>query len=301
LTERWMKTGLTISGTGHVAVLLWSVLTFAVRPYHAASTEALPVDVISSTEFSQLTKGVKDAPPAPDPKPLVDKIGDPSPPVDDPNAKIDKKEVKAATDVPPTPEPKPPEPKAKKQPAQPADPIADALKKDVDKKPDPKKADVKPPPTPAKKPVVQNSPPPFDPRNVAALLDKRDPERLAATGDTLNGSVALGAPGGTSAVLSQSEIDALRARLGQLWNPPAGAKNPQEMIVEIEIKLKPDGTLEGGPMVITSGHTPLFEAARDRAVQAIFRGQPFTMLKPEHYDQWKDIVVTFDPRYMLGG
>jgi outer membrane biosynthesis protein TonB len=296
-----MKTGLTISGTGHVAVLLWSVLTFAVRPYHAESTEALPVDVISATEFSQITRGAKNAPQIPQPKPLAEKIGDPLP-VDDPTAKIGKKEVKAATDVPPVPEAKPPEPKAKKPPPQQAaDPIADALKKDEDKKPDPKKTDTKPPPTPPKKPVVQDTPPQFDPRKVEALLDKRDPERLAAAGSTLNGTVSMGLSTGTAAILSQSELDALRARLQQLWSPPAGAKDPQELVVEVEIKLKPDGSLDGPPRVLSSGHTPLFMASRDSAMRAVFRGQPFTMLKPEHYEQWKDVVITFDPRTMLGG
>ena len=297
-----MRTGLTISGTGHAAVLLWSVLTFAVRPYHVDSMEALPVDVISATQFSQITQGTKSAPQTAPQKPLVEKIGDPTPPVDDPAAKIAKKEVKAATDVPPAPEPKPPEPKAKKQPPQQAaDPIADALKKDEDKKPDPKKSDVKPP-TPPKKPVVQDTPPPqFDPRKVEALLDKRDPERVAAAGSTLNGTVPMGLSTGTAAILSQSELDALRARLQQLWSPPAGAKDPQELVVEVEIRLKPDGSLDGPPRVLSSGHSTLFMASRDSAMRAVFRGQPFTMLKPEHYEQWKDVVITFDPRTMLGG
>jgi hypothetical protein len=25
------------------------------------------------------------------------------------------------------------------------------------------------------------------------------------------------------------------------------------------------------------------------------------MLKPEHYEQWKDMQITFDPRDMFGG
>ena len=37
------------------------------------------------------------------------------------------------------------------------------------------------------------------------------------------------------------------------------------------------------------------------AVRALFRGQPFDMLKPEHYEQWKEIEITFDPRDMIRG
>jgi outer membrane biosynthesis protein TonB len=293
-----MRTGLTISGAGHAAVLLWSVLTLAVRPYHADSTAALPIDVISSTEFSQMTNGAKNAPPAERPKPLADKVAEAAP-VDDPTAKLAKKEIKAATDVPPVPEPKPPEPKAKKQPQAPADPIADALKKDEDKKPDPKKADTKTP-TPPKKPVQQAPAPQFDPRKVEALLDKRTPQRVASAGNEINSTVSLGLEKGTAEQLSQNELMAMRARLQQLWSPPAGAKDPQEMTLEVEIKLKPDGTLLGPPMVLTSGNSPLFMAARDSAVRAVFRGQPYNMLRPEHYEQWKDVVIVFDPQFMVG-
>ena len=134
-----------------------------------------------------------------------------------------------------------------------------------------------------------------------ALLDKRDPQRLAATGDAIHTGVSLGAPSTIGAQLSQSELDALRARLGQLWNPPAGASNPDELVVLVRIQLGPDGKLTAPPMVLTRGNSALYMAARDGAVRAIFRGQPFDMLKPEHYDQWKDIEITFDPRDMIRG
>ena len=54
-------------------------------------------------------------------------------------------------------------------------------------------------------------------------------------------------------------------------------------------------------MVLTSGKSPLFIAARDSAIRALFRGQPYDMLKPEHYEQWKDVEITFDPRDMIRG
>ena len=134
-----------------------------------------------------------------------------------------------------------------------------------------------------------------------ALLDKRTPQRQEATGSAVNNNVSLGAPKSTAAQLSQNELDALRARLEELWKPPAGAQNPQELVVSIRIRLKPDGTLAGPPMVTTSGQSPLFMASRDSAIRAVFRGQPFNMLRPENYEAWKDIEVTFDPRDMIRG
>jgi colicin import membrane protein len=296
-----MRTGLTISGAGHAAVLLWSVLTLAARPYHVDPTQALPIDVISSSEFAQMTNGAPNAPPAEHPKPVVDKVDkavEPVP-VDDPTAKLAKKEIKAATDVR-APEPKPPEPKAKKPPQQQAaiDPIADALKKDEDKKPDPKKPDPKPP-TPPKKPVQQEPAPQFDPGKVALLLDKRAPQREANAGNGLSNTSSPGGKGFADQ-LSQSETGALRARLTELWNVPAGGKDLRELILDVEIKFNPDGTLAGPPTVLTGGNSPLYLAARDSAVRAVYRGQPYTMLRPEHYELWKDIVVTFDPQQASG-
>ena len=86
-----------------------------------------------------------------------------------------------------------------------------------------------------------------------------------------------------------------------LWNPPVGAKTPDELVVRVRIQLTRDGRLIGGPQVLTSGTSILFQTARESAIRALFRGQPFDMLRPEHYEQWKDIEITFDPRDMMRG
>ena len=212
---------------------------------------------------------------------------------------VEKKEVKAAREPPPAPETKPAESKPEqKQVETKPDQIADALAKEEAKPSEPKKAEARTP-MPPRKPAPPA--PKFDPKQVAALLDKRDAARLAAAGDTLNNSASLGVSNGQAAQISLSELDALRQRLAQLWSIPAGAKDPQELVVLVRIKLKPDGTLAAPPMVLTSGKSPLFVAARDSAIRALFRGQPYDMLKPEHYEQWKDVEITFDPRDMIRG
>jgi colicin import membrane protein len=294
-----MRTAYTISAVGHAAVLLWSVWSLSATSLPVSSTEGLPVDLVTASDFSKITAGSKDAPKAETPKPLVEKVAE-AKPVEDPTAKVvEKKEVKAAREPPPAPETKPAEsePEKKQAEAKP-DPIADALAKDEAKKPEPKKADVKPP-TPPKKPAPPT--PKFDPKQVAALLDKRDSTRLAAAGETLNSAPSLGLSNGAAAQLSLSELEALRARLAQLWTVPAGAKDPQELVVLVRIKLNRDGKLAAPPVVLTSGKSPLFIAARDSAIRALFRGQPYDMLKPEHYEQWKDVEITFDPRDMIRG
>ncbi len=296
-----MRTAYTISAIGHAAVLLWSVWSLAARPLSAPPSDSLPVDIVSSSEFSQITQGIKSAPQTETPKPLVEKVAE-AKPVEDATAKVvEKKEVKAARETESAPEVKPAEekPKEAKQAETKVDPIAEALSKEESKH-QPKKAEAKPqPPTPPKKPTPPA--PKFDPKQVEALLDKRSATRLAAAGATLNANPGLGAPNGQAAQLSQSELDALRARLRELWNPPVGAGNLDELVVVVEVRFRPDGTVEGQPRVLSSGRTPMAAAARDSAVRALLRGQPFTMLRREHYDLWKDIEIKFDPREMMRG
>ena len=295
-----MRTGVSISVVGHVAVIVWASVTIGVTPFVLNSPNPIVVDIQSDSDQSQITRGVQSAAPAEKPAPLVEKIAE-AKPVEDPAAKVvTTREITASTDAPPpVPAPRPAAAEQKKAAEPKRDPIADALMKEEVSKPEPKRV-AAPIPTPPKRPP-QKEQPKFDPRKVEALLDKRVPQRLAATGDAINETVALGAPNQTAARMSQSELDALRARLAQLWNPPAGARNPQELVVQIRMQLKPDGTLVGPPMVVSTGQSPMYMAARDSAVRAVFRGQPFDMLRPEHYEQWKDIEITFDPRQMIRG
>jgi outer membrane biosynthesis protein TonB len=280
-----MKTASVISTGLHVAVLLWATLSFTGESFKVPPTESLPVDLVSDKEFSEITKGVKEAPkPVTKPKPLVEKIAEPPPkPVEDIKPKIsEKKQLEAAAETQPVPKPEP-------------DPIADKIKK-VEKQ---QQAKAEPKPLPPRKPPMPK-PPKFNADKIAALLDKRDPQRAAATGATLS-APTLGTAMGNAAHLSQSELDALRARLMALWNPPVGIQNPEDYVIRIRIQLGRDGRLTAPPLVITHGNGQLYNTARDSAVRAVFRGQPFDMLKPEHYDTWKDIEVTFDPRDMFRG
>lgn len=302
-----MRTASAISAGLHAAVLLWAVVSFSGKNLDAKPVDSLPVEFISEKDFSEMTKGIKEAPKAEKPKPLVEKKADEVKPVEDVKPKItEKKEIQPAAEKPPEPPPQP-EKQAEKKEATPqkppeapaqakADPIADQIKKEE------KQAKNEPKPLPPRKPPLpQKQEPKFDPNKIAALLDKRDPQRHAAAGAEPNSAPTLGAALGNAAQLSQSELDALRARLMALWNPPVGIQNPEDYVIRIRIRLGKDGRLSAPPSVLTSGNGVLFTTARDSAVRAVFRGQPFDMLKPEHYDTWKDIEVTFDPRDMFRG
>ena len=294
--------------------MLWGLVAFAARPSEAPPTEALPVEFVSATQFSQMTAGVKNAPkPIENAKPLADKVGDPKPVKELAPKVADKPEIKtqAAAAAAETKSETKSQPKAAEKPKESKpqpDQVAEALKKDEAKKP----------PKPEKKPAPEFKPdqiaeqlkrdapkrPPskFDADQVAALLDHREPQRQLATAETLNGTASLGTSTGLAAQLSQSELEALRAKLISLWNPPpAVSNNPDQYVVTVRIRLSRDHRLVGQPEVLNSGEGPLFEATRDSAVRAVIQGQPYDMLSPSTYDVWKDITLNFNPRDVFGG
>jgi colicin import membrane protein len=307
-----MKTGLTVSTVGHAAVLLWAVVSFGAKPHDAPPPDSVPVDIISMSEFTQLTSGAKTAPKAPVPKPLVEKVAE-AKPVENPAAKVsDKPEITTAfAPAEARPEPKVSEPKPEAKPAKAeakpseaekkpdAKPDAEALKKDESKKPEPKKEEAK---VPAPKKPPQPPQPKFDPKQIEqklALLDKRAPQRQAAAGDVLSSQPTLGAPKGNAPKLSQNEMDALSARLAACWNIPAGARDAKDLNIEVNMRLKQDGTLSAEPKVLNRSANPFFQVAAESALRAIRTCAPFDFLPLAKYEAWKDIDVNFNPDMMF--
>jgi colicin import membrane protein len=304
-----MKAGWTISAALHGAVLAWGLVTFATKPLNATPPEFITTDIISAADFSQITNGIKTAPKAEAPKPLVEKVAE-AKPVEEQNAKVvdNKPEIvataerveppkppepkKAEPKPVPTPQPKP-EPKQAfaKEPEQKIDPIAEALKKEA-KKPDPKTQQKAETPKPQPK---------FDAHRIAALLDKRDPQRKSATGETLSNTPSLGTATGRAVTLSQNELDALRARLRECWNVPVGVAEARDLIVTVRIQFKQDGSLQTEPRLMNSGGHPAFQVASESALRAVRTCAPYSFLPAAKYEAWKDVIVDFDPRDMFRG
>lgn len=302
-----MKLGWTISAALHGAILVFSLIVFAITPLRPPPPEFISTDIISAADFSQITNGIKTAPKAETPKPLVEKVAE-AKPVEEPVAKVVEKKPEVVPTVekvtPPKPpeekkvEPKPvptpqpkPEPKQAfaKEPEQKIDPIAEALKKDQNQKKPEKKVE---PPKPQ---------PAFDAGRIAALLDKRAPQRQAATGETLSNTPSLGTATGRAATLSQNELDALRARLRQCWNVPVGVAEARDLIVTVRIQFRQDGSLQSDPRLMNSGSHPAFQVAAESALRAVRSCAPFSFLPVAKYEAWKDVIVDFDPRDMFRG
>jgi hypothetical protein len=307
---RRMRAGLTISTVGHLALLVWCFVTLPSTKIE--STESIPVDMISDAELSQIMAGAKTAPKADAPKPVVDKVAEETKPVKDPTPQVsDKPEIQATAEAAPPPEPKPPEPKPEKAEAKPekvappVDEIAEALKRDEAKKKaeakkleDAKKKEEAKKRLEAKKREQQQK---YDPSTIEsrlALIDKRAPQRQAATGATLNPTPSLGAPNASAATMSMSEFDALIAHLHKCWDVPAGVKDAHDIAVLVRIQFKKDGSLMTDPVVVNQSPNPTFRVAAESALRAIRSCAPYNFMPTAKYEAWKEVEVNFDPRDM---
>jgi colicin import membrane protein len=304
-----MRKATAISAGLHVAVLLWASLSLSSRALNATPPDSLPVDILSEKQFSEMTKGAKDAPkPVEKQKPLVEKKAEPKAEVEDIKPKLtEKQEVKPTADKPPepqkAPEPKKPEKQEAKAEEKKPDPkpeekkpdaIAKELKKEEDKKLKEAKAEPKAPKKPAKKEYKD-----FQQLAEAALKDVREPQRQAAAGNELNPNAALGRANGMAAQLSQNEIDALRERIKQCWQPPLGAEDAQDLQVVFHVMFNQNGTVLRGPDVVEGAPSALGPIFAESARRAILQCQPYTMLHQEHYAQWKDMEMEFNLRDMF--
>jgi colicin import membrane protein len=289
-----------------VAVLGFGLVTLANSQSNEDKTDFMPVTLVTADDTSRATHGQLNAPkPLDNPKPLADKIADPKPVAELAPKVVDKPEIK--TDAAAAPSPKPetkPERKAAEKPKDKpkTDPIAEALKKDETKKPPKKPPEFKPDDIAEqlKKSDAKKPPSEFNADRVAALLDKREPQRQVAAAESLNNAAALGAPNTHAVQLSQSELGALKARLSECWNPPPGVDATSKLFVVLHVLFKPDGSLASEPAVVESSESALGLALAESAKRALLGCQPFTMLRPEHYDAWKDVSIGFNPHEMLG-
>jgi outer membrane biosynthesis protein TonB len=319
-----MRAGLTVSIVAHAAIIGFGFIAFPeAKPFQAPDIEALPVELVSTADMTDLLQGDKTSKvlpqDAPQPKPSVQaEVPAPAPP-----EKPAPKPVEAAAPPtptpPPAPEPEPPTPEPPKpepapkpaevaalDPAEAIEPVPAVPAEPA--KPRPRPVPPKPvaqPKPPEKKPeVVEKPKDKFNPDEIQALLNKQEP---AGGGDPAPAPEpqTLGSiDGHADAAMTQSEIDALKAKLYQCWNPPVAVREASTLVVKVRITLLPDGSLSGSPQMvgIEGATSPLAQVAVEAAIRAVVQCAPFgDILKPENYALWNQIDFVFDPSQMLGG
>lgn len=288
----------------HVLVLGWGLVSFSSKAFDLMPEESMPVDVISADQLAKVMAGMKTGQKAP--TPLVEKVAE-AKPVEDavgkitekapvvtettppPAPKVEEKPVEKKPDPPKVAEAKPKEEprKEEKKPDPKVDPIAEAIKKE-EKKPPPKPVQAAKPPEPVK-PKPERA---FDQSKIAALLDKRDPTRNAATGDTLNSNAALGLANGKAADNSATWGSMFKQQVERCWKKPYGGIESQKPEAAFAIRLKRDGTLEGMPVPEGAPATPYLRVYQESALRAIIECQPYK-LPSAFFEEWKYFAPVF--------
>ena len=261
----------------HVALALGVGLWTPVMTTLDTNDALLPVEIVTVEEFTRLTR---DKPK----KEILEKeptSAKPAPPV-------------ARETAPPPPEPAEamPLPEPVREP--PVDKTADTVAEPVEKAP------AEASPIRQLRPVARPAPPKpkpvLDVSQIRALLNKT-PDTPAEAEPVAEEEVAS-----ENIRLTLNEIDAFRTQMRRCWNPPSGARNAEDLIVQVRVSLAPNGMISAGPKVMnrTQLGDPFFRAAAESVLRAIRRCQPFEM-PPEKYAAWRDIELKFDPGKMLGG
>jgi hypothetical protein len=90
-------------------------------------------------------------------------------------------------------------------------------------------------------------------------------------------------------------------QLEQCWNfNMTGAKDPKSLVVQVRVQVGPGGEVKKAAYVDSPRMSdPFYRAAAESAVRAVYKCSPLK-LPAAKFDMWKDTVITFDPREMLG-
>ncbi|MDD9900007.1 MAG: energy transducer TonB [Alphaproteobacteria bacterium] len=115
-------------------------------------------------------------------------------------------------------------------------------------------------------------------------------------------SAKTGANTPIGARMTMSEEEALRRQLEKCWNVPFGAKDAENLQVEVFMVINTDRTLRAARIVDQARYNKdsFFRAAADSAMRAVRNPlcSPFE-LPPDKYDIWNTTIVTFDPSMMF--
>ena len=325
------RRGTALSVALHLLVLGWGLFSYSARSVVAPPEDLVPVDIIS--EESRTSKlGHKDGKKE-NPKPLVDKVGEVKP-AEDIVGKVDPKQV-TETDSAPTPQPKPDKPVEKKpDPPKPVEKKPDPPKPVVEKKPDPpkpvaqdkptpdeKKSDpfnpdqiatmlnkekAKQPPKPQQADAAQPEPPKhkserkMDYEKIAQVINQKDPTRQSITGTELNANAALGTVHGNAASNVASWSNAFQSAVRRCFNFPYNGLDVDLFEADIDIPMRPDGTVAGDPVIVAyrGPSRSIAAAMAESAKRAVLQCQAYSFLPKDRYDSWKKIETTFSLKDM---
>ena len=99
----------------------------------------------------------------------------------------------------------------------------------------------------------------------------------------------------SAANLSSSLIAEFRARLKTCSKLPAAVARSDNVFVKLRVIMTPQAQLAAEPVLIEGTASMKGVELKQSAVQALTACQPYTMLPPDRYGEWKVLDLSFAP------
>ena len=297
-----MRKSLITSLVLHGAILVAALVVlpnpskFTVEPQESIQVDISNIGDESKRKATSKTaeKPVEKA--APKKTEILKKV-EPAPKVDE---KINTASREPAADLTP-PAPKNEKPKEAEPPPDSA--ALGKMTEEVAEKPKPKEAEVKPKQKPEKKNPKKKEYK-WDPNE----LDLQDPNLNKKKGEKTapeQPSDVSGVPEqgmtdiqGTDDALAAAIGDALVSQVKRCFTVPPAARE-LDISIRVRFQLNQDGSVAGKPIVENFSPDPVFDATARAAVSAILECQNYN-LPQDHYDQWQENGLDFNPRLIFG-
>jgi outer membrane biosynthesis protein TonB len=275
--ERWqiIRWGIAASALAHVLVAVAIFLSTDVRSYDQAAPEPIAVDIVDSDEPEK----------APEPTPAPSPTATPDLTLPNPAAS-------------PSPQP----PASQQQSA--AEPGQPALQPSPQPQPIPRetakpraKAEPPPEPQPGPQPPAQGYVPAQPDLTVKYGVMLGLPQALpplAKSADTHDDDKEAGATATSN--LAADLVTAFRGHLRTCSRLPASISAADNVRVKLRVIMSPDGRLAAEPDVIEVANPLKALELKQAAVIALAACQPYGMLPPDRYREWRVLELSFTPQ-----
>jgi hypothetical protein len=275
--KRYIRSGLVVSVIGHLGGLIVALPSVSPNAFHAPPPDAMVVEVVTPDELprfegtlSKLYSSGSETPSPADGKGPVTEAPPPKP--------------RAQTEQEAQQRPIPPHQTREATAPRPSAPEAELVRTE---KTEPEKQNKSSERQLAASPPTEQSP---EQPNIAEEV-----RQYVALGGPLGGGFA--APPVDTNVPGYDWTVPFRERVGVCSKVPEGVEPDDKVSIKIRISFNRDGTLVSPPRLLVPAPTAKQQALMESAVDALKRCQPFTMLPPEKYKQWKTMVVYVTPLF----
>ncbi len=310
---------------GFHALLVLAALIGLPRLWDDPTEQQPTITVELFTLADEVAAPLPETRPEPEPEQEVEKQAEPEPqpepePAPQPEelAALELPEPLPLPEVDPVPEPDPaPEPVVlpEPEPLPVPEPAPEPELVQPEPEPAPPVEDATAAPVPVEKPTPPEQPAEatqdFTSVMDSLLLDKTEtepaPQQDSEPSDTSFDDVMASLNQGSDAPVSNEAmatiVSLIAQQLAEHWNIPAGAEGAESLKVKLEVALAPDGRVLTASVldVIGDSSETFRRAAKEAAERAVFyfRDHPFLGLPLDQYDQWRNLIINFDPSQML--